>query len=491
MKASIVFSKKKATDEKGYLFIVYREKRKTPIKVSLNYTLTKDDFKKYWNPAFHGFTPNKKIDFKAINEKISEKILLNPFEPQKKEIKHFQFLEYLATRKELKTNHSTINTYNSAERMMVLFLQSEGYSDIEFSQIDNDMVKRLHNYCAKQGLQNSTIRFYCNVYSAIFNAAFENKVYVDDNPFSKNKPSVTKKQKTVLSDEDVLKLLEITPNQKYFYESRMFLFAMFGNGMRSSDMLLMKFGNIKRDYLEYFQQKTDEAMKVEYSDKVVVVLMDIFGLSGRRLRAEKESKIQIPTENGFNFIPYREARRKMLEKISFNEVDKDYQNYHGYQVKSTDTFSKTVIDELRRVQRNINVECKHIIYQYVSKQNKKELIFNGYMNTTVFADYDNKLALPMNEEQFKTYKSRYTGYNAKLKRLAQLYSLSVDNMTTHVARYTLTNVMLDMGMNTNDVRVVLGHASLNTTSQYVEKGFSFKKSSQMSDGFNTRYISRK
>jgi len=490
MKASILFSKKKATDEKGYLFVLYREGLQKK-KVSLDYSMTRDNFDFYWNPNFKQLTPNKKFDFTEVNERIKEKFNDNPFQKKKKVHKHYLFLEYLKTRKALKDNHSTINTYNSAERMFMLFLESDGLDDIEFEEIDNDFVKRLHNFCAQQGLQKSTIRFYCNVYSTIFNAAFENEVYIGKNPFSKGKPVAAVKPKTILSDDDVLTLLEIRPTEKYFYESRMFLFAMFGNGMRSSDMMLMKYEKIKPDFLEYYQQKTDEPMKVEYSEKVITVMMDILGLIGRKMKIEKDSKIHIQLKDKIEFIPYREARRKMLDKITFNEVDKDFENYHGYKLKSTDSFSKTIVDELRRVQRNINAECKKIIYQYVSKQNPKELVFNDFMKTDLFADYDNKFALPMNEEQFKKYKTLYTAYNAKLKRLAKLYKLSVENMTTHVARYTMTNVMLDMGMNTNDVRVVLGHKSLTTTGKYLETGYNFKKSSMLSDGFNNRYLERK
>lgn len=489
MTASILFSKKKKTDEKGYLFILYREGAQKK-KVSLEYSMTRDNFDLYWNPNFKQLTPNKKFDFTAVNIKIAERFSENPFEVKKKPKKHFTFLEYFRYRKNLKDNFSTINTYSSAERMLELYLESIGQSDIEFEEIDNDFPTNMHKFCAKEGLQNSTIRFYCQVYAAIFNAAFENEVYIGKNPFSKGKPLVSPKPKTILSDDDVLKILEIKSNQSYFLESRMFLFAMFGNGMRSSDMMLMKFGSIKREYLEYHQQKTEEPMKINYSEKVILVLMDIFGLMGKRVKIERDSKIQIQLKDKVEFIPYREARRMMLDRIAFNEVDKDYENYFGYKIKSTDLFSKTVIDELRRVQRNINAECKVIIYKYVIQQNPKDLVFAEFMKTDLFADYDNKFALVMNEDQFKTYKSRYTAYNAKLKRLAKIYKLGVENMTTHVARYTLTNILLDMGMNVNDIRVALGHKSLSTTGKYIAKGFNFKKSDVLSDEFSSRFVER-
>ena len=94
----------------------------------------------------------------------------------------------------------------------------------------------------------------------------------------------------------------------------------------------------------------------------------------------------------------------------------------------------------------------------------------------------------MNEEQFKTYKSRYTSYNAKLKRLSKHYRLSVEDITTHVSRFTFTNVLLEIaGINLNDIRIALGHTNLATTQKYIQTGFDFKKSDLVNSEINYKY----
>ena len=62
MKVSVVFSKKNKTDLKGYLFLTYVKRDRGIVekkKISLDYSLQKDQFDKYFNKSFNQFIPNK------------------------------------------------------------------------------------------------------------------------------------------------------------------------------------------------------------------------------------------------------------------------------------------------------------------------------------------------------------------------------------------------------------------------------------------------
>ena len=484
MKVSIVFSKKNKTDLKGYLFITYVKRDRGVVekkKVSLDYSLSKDDFDKYFNKSFNQFTPNRKIDFKDINAKIIEKMDFNPF-VLKVEKEHYKFLEYMENRKKLKNNYSTINTYDSSSNMFKKFLYDKHkIIDIDFHYIDGDFIIEMENYFSKEGLQFSTIRFYFNNFSTIFNNAIKNNVYVGKNPFNDHKIQVSPKPKKILSDDDVKKLINIKKGDLYFIESRMFLLSMFANGLRCSDMMLLKYEDIKNEYIEYFQIKTKIPMVVNYSVEVIFILLDLFDMPDTYNKLEQEMMIHKP-----EIIPYRLAKRRLLRKLKDNKVDEDYDLYYGFYLKPNDKESKIIIDELVRVEKDINLHCKRKINQYIKNKDKQSLLFKDFVKSDCFKNFDK--SKPMNEEQFKTYKSRYTSYNAKLKRLSKHYRLSVEDITTHVSRFTFTNILLEIaGINLNDIRIALGHTNLATTQKYIQTGFDFKKSDLVNSEINYKF----
>ena len=207
MKVSVVFSKKNKTDLKGYLFLTYVKRDRGIVekkKVSLDYSLSKEQFDKYFNKSFCQFIPNKKIDFDEINDRIIEKMKDNPF-IIKVEKQHYKFLEYMETRKKLKNNYSTINTYDSSSNMFKKFLLTKhSISDMDFHYIDGDFIIEMEKFFSNEGLQFSTIRFYFNNYSTIFNNAIKKNVYIGKNPFNDHKVQVSAKPKKILSDEDVM-----------------------------------------------------------------------------------------------------------------------------------------------------------------------------------------------------------------------------------------------------------------------------------------------
>jgi len=482
MKSSVLFSKKNRNDPKGYLFIIYREKNFKPRKVSLDYSITKVDYDNYFSKDFNQFKKNKKIDFDEINSKIRVKLDENPF-VIKKINKEYLFLEYLETRKLLKNNFSTINTYESSANMFRTFLEyKHKVTDVGFVDIDSDFVKEMQKYFINSGLQMSTIRFYVNNYSTVFNEAVNNDIYKGKNPFKENKVSVSSKPKKILTDRDIITLLDIKKDESYYLESRMFLFSLFTNGLRCSDMMLMKYRNIKKEYIEYYQLKTKVPIKVNYSDKVVFILMDLFGLLEHKTKFESQMRLNKP-----DFTPYLTAKRRMLKKMKYNRVDEDFVSHFGYMIKPNDEESKTIIEEIVRIEKNINIYCKNVIYNYTSKQDKDEFIFKDFVKSKCFNNYK-KSDIPMNKEQFDTYKSRFTSYNAKLKRMAKHYKLSIQDITTHVSRFTFTNMLLEIpGLNLNDIRIALGHSNLATTQKYIQTGFDFKKSDIVNSEINYKF----
>ena len=72
--------------------------------------------------------------------------------------------------------------------------------------------------------------------------------------------------------------------------------------------------------------------------------------------------------------------------------------------------------------------------------------------------------------------------------MAKHYKLSIQDITTHVSRFTFTNMLLEIpGLNLNDIRIALGHSNLATTQKYIQTGFDFKKSDIVNSEINYKF----
>ena len=65
----------------------------------------------------------------------------------------------------------------------------------------------------------------------------------------------------VLTKEDIEKLNNIHIGQRYFNERNVFLFSLYGQGLRVSDALFIKVENFKQSHLEIGMTKTKKIYK--------------------------------------------------------------------------------------------------------------------------------------------------------------------------------------------------------------------------------------
>ncbi|WP_191021092.1 phage integrase SAM-like domain-containing protein [Flavobacterium selenitireducens] len=487
VKASVIFSEKRKGDEKGYLHVLYRRGAERT-KVSLEFTLTREQFEDLYDKRFQRFIPTKKIDYKSINERIEVNLKRNPFDNKKTS---YTFLSYFEYKKSMLSNHSTINIHNTCLANLKIYLSSIGRKDIRFEDFDNDFILRMRSYFKQKGLQDSSLRLYLNTYSAIFNSAAKDNIYTQVNPFYGHKIKVIGKPKKILTEQDIKALQAIKPTDGYFIESRMFLFSFLGNGLRCSDMMLLKNSNFtNRNAIEYIQMKTGTSMKLNYNTQLVKVILDVIGMG------DLIEKLKQSYEGYFDNLTYNECIRKIyahigaegyldkLESDTLLSPDSPYEKYKGFVIKKSDEEIKNLIGYSYSLLREISVTARMKIVEYFKKQNPDELLFKDFIKSNIFNGYDKKQ--PFTKEQFDLYKSKFTSYNAKIKRMSKKYDLTLPNPTTHSARFTFTNILLTMdSINLNDIRIALSHTNLATTQKYLQTGFDFKKSDALNERLNS------
>jgi len=486
IKSSVIFSKKRKEDEFGYLHILYRRGTER-IKISLETTISKEHFDKFYEKGLQRFIPNKIFDWKQLNERIDFDLKRNPFENKKS---LHTFLSYFEYKKSMLSNQSTINIYNTCISNLKIYLSTIKMKDINFEDFNNDFILRMQKYYKDKRLQDSSIRLYFNTYSSIFNSASKDLIYIRLNPFTNLKIKVVGKPKKILTELDIKILKDIKPTDDYFIESRMFLFSFFGNGLRCSDMMLLKNKNFTNGKaIEYVQMKTGSHIKLTFNSELTKVILDVCGMGDAIDKLKK-------TFSGYlDNLTYNDAIKRIYTQIGGSYYDdyKDdtlllpdstYQKYKGYIVKKSDAELQNLIGYSHSLYREITGIAKMKLVNYFKKQDPNELIFKDFIKSDVFNDYDKELEF--NKEQFDTYKSKFTTYNAKLKRMAKKYDLSLTNLTTHSARFTFTNVLLSMDrMNLDDIRIALGHNNLATTQKYLQTGFDFKKSDALNERLNS------
>lgn len=487
VKASVIFSKKKKGDEQGYLHILYRRGEERA-KTSLEFTMTKELFDDLYEKRLQRFVPNKKFDWKALNEKIEKDLKRNPFEVKKTS---YTFLSYFEYKKSMLSNHSTINIYNTCLSNLKTYLSVIKLKEIRFEDFDNDFILRMKMYFKQKGLQDSSIRLYLNTYSSIFNSAAKDKIYTQVNPFVEHRVKVIGKPKKILTEDDIKALQNIRPSDEYFIESRMFLFSFLGNGLRCSDMMLLKNSNFtNKNAIEYIQMKTGTSMKLNYNTQLTKVILDVIGMG------DLIDKLKRTYEGYLDKLTYNECIKKIyahigtdgyldgLESDTLLKPDSPYEKYKGFVVKKSDNEIKNLIGYSYTMLREISTTARMRLVDYFKKQKPNELLFKDFIKSEVFTNYDKKQ--PFNKEQFDVYKSKFTSYNAKIKRMSKKYDLTLINPTTHSARFTFTNILLSMdSINLNDIRIALGHTNLATTQKYLQTGFDFKKSDALNERLNS------
>lgn len=418
MSATIILNKKHKDDNFGYVSILFvkEKKRKT---ISLKFKMFETDFIKCYDKSFKQFRKSNSFDRDYINNLINEFLKKDVFSEKRTE---YNFLTYFKSRQNLKKNLNTFNSYNCAYNTAETYLRKLNKEDIKLIDFDTDMVLEFKNYLKELELEQSTIKAYFNVYNTIFNNAIYSDVVIMKNPFKGIKIKTTPKKKIVLENNDIIKLLNIEPGEKYFYESRMFLLQFFMNGSRISDLLLLKFGEIKSKEILYTMLKTKNEIPVAMSPEIMKVFKDIFGI---------------------NHIQNPNAKHQM-----------PFSNYH--------------------------------LQTYLKRYKPNELVFKDFVQSEIYNDYDKKNNFTT--EQHKHFKVLIVRYNVRLKKLCKLYGLSETNVSSHNCRHTFTNLLLDMeNINVNDLRILLGHSSLNTTQNYIQTGFRNKKTQSVQTVFRKQF----
>ncbi|WP_264566192.1 site-specific integrase [Flavobacterium sp. N3904] len=529
MKANVILQKKNKNDEFGFLYILYSDGNKRK-KVSLKHKMLVAHFDKTFIKDMNNFSA-KLSGWKELNNKINTLIDDTAIFDIKEYTITTSYLTYFQKYIDKKlTKQNSKNNFNTSLKQFKTYLTSINKDDILFTDLTNTILNNYRTYLQKKGRTNTTIKTYLTAMMCVFNKAiddYDNKIFISDKDIFRNIKKGLKsdiKVKRVLTDTDISILkrikrteykyedrllydgmlddfgtrIELTNTQKetykeinnnvLFYVSRMFLFSLFSNGMRFSDMFLIRLENLTENTIEYTTLKNKKGMKILINVHINRVICDILGLENyhKRLKTERLK--------GYldNELTYKELQELIKNEIKYklDKTDTTLITYKGY--SHIDVSNKELvkwIDRIYLMSLEIDRRANILLHNEIKKMNKKDFLFKKFINADIFNDF--KKETGFTELQNKKYKTLMAKYDRQLTSIGKKYKLSHEKLSSHNARHSFTNIVLTMdNINLLDVSKLLGHSNLSTTQAYISSGFEFEKHKEINDEFSKRFVNR-
>ena len=436
-------------ENKGTLFIRFFDGHGNKKLISLKFKMFKTDFEKSYNKEFLLFSRNQNFNHTEINNKIKEYENFNPF-LQTYTGTNLTLTEYF--------NRDILNTAKQSTKntnKYVLNSLKEFRKVIYFEDLNRDFMGAYKNYLHQKRttkpIKNSTIKKYITVLKTICNKAKRDGYKINESTFDIKISKDERINNKVLTKEDIDILYNIEKGQKYFVEKNLFLFSIYAQGLRVSDSLFIKIENFKQSHIEIGMTKTKNNLQIQYSDKILDILMEVFDVPNpiKKFKAQN-AKIYVRQQTEETLLDRYSndtKKKRLVQKEVLNSLLKN--KYQEFKVK------ENILKTIRENHKPNEFVFKGLLNEYYCKNSNK-----------VEIDYD----------AWKSSQNAVKGFNQRLKIMSKLYKLSIgDNISSHSARYTFVNLLLEKNTNIYLISKALGHSNLGITERYIKRNFGAEK----------------
>lgn len=141
--------------------------------------------------------------------------------------------------------------------------------DITFSDINTAKITEYEDYLRDDlGNSTNTICMKHECLRALFNTAIQTKDYSGRNPYDSYKVKEEKVLPVFLTEEEVKRVMEWQPLTKRLDEIKQMFIFQINTGLRYSDLMELKHGNIINDsYITLIQNKTGEIVTIPLTEQ--------------------------------------------------------------------------------------------------------------------------------------------------------------------------------------------------------------------------------
>ncbi|WP_394777012.1 tyrosine-type recombinase/integrase [Flavobacterium sp.] len=488
--------KKYSADNFGILQIRRTENRKSTYS-SLGITMKVKDLLK------NGSVSSTHSNHKELNKKIEEKILElkridSPDEViienvSNEKVSFIEFfksqLDYFDKRNEIGSYKAHLTSYTH----LLNFLEKTNRKGLLFSDLTSSVMRDFETYLKEQKISINTCIKYIKKIKNVFNKAVElDKFVPGKNPFLSVNRKTAPVDKKTLGKRDIEILLKVPIEEKdpLYNCKNYFIFQIFAQGIRVSDLMTLRWGNLTSGDIIFYQFKTKTPHKIPLNFIILLRLTDYF-LTGKKILNKKFS-FNIGNV-GYNFN-YKEVE-KHYEKLRKENISQFI--FLSSSIKPEDKQKLIELEDLLNQWLEVINEIKHslktaLIIEIVSyaKLNSNKFIF-PILDNKIFEDVKfNSEKNTLSKYQYNQLSSKTAYYNKQLKKLQKKCELDV-TFTSHLARHSYTSLMIET--TNKDIYTIsksLGHSNIATTEHYVNEFLSDRiqdSNDSMNGGFLTIY----
>ena len=204
--------------------------------------------------------------------------LITSFEIKRRMLENIgkSFFEYAEKKINSRKEKGEIGSYKKYNAVISSIREFIGEkNDIAFEEIDTNFLERYRTHLINDGKKQTTIHGYMSKIRTLFNdAVYDRVLQLTNSPFPGYKLRQGKPLKDRLNLEEIVKIeeLDLPEGSLIWNVCNAFLFSFYNAGIRISDILLMKWDNIKDDRLVYTMFKTNKVHSLKLKEKPVAIL---------------------------------------------------------------------------------------------------------------------------------------------------------------------------------------------------------------------------
>ena len=438
-------------------------------------------------------------------------------------------------------NHGTKLKHQGVQNKLIKYLNSIDKSDLRFSELTPTFIRNLQGYFRTAAdpaqLKPNQVTHYLKIIKSIVNLKIQEEPYLYTiHPFISIKMDFNADviKRTILLDDDIYLLINgKLENKQVDLHRDMLLFEIFAAGMRVSDLMLLRWNNIKSNHkskeakIEYKMFKTGKTMSIPLTVQLCFILHKImeYKLFGEDLIAKDGGQIDTLYNTGFQplfkdyfntnngndrhftaFEMEAELRKQCIEITKANPNTEQFFGsvynekegivyYKGYAFKKEkETIIKEVINYIDKIKVDLErwfiLNSSHTIRDFIEENQCHNNFVFPHLNNELFENIgDDNDFDRITEFQYKKLNSAEVAFNTQLKSVGKRLGIK-HNLSSHVGRHTFTQLMLNDDIQTHLITQALGHKNIAATIAYTKDKFNADKNdaviNQIANNINNR-----
>jgi site-specific recombinase XerD len=367
------------------------------------------------------------------------------------QIKHHQDLN----------KHGTAKSYITCYRHLLSFWGAEDLSHIPAISLKPLFVRDFETYLINKGLNEGSSKKYVAIFRTIYEKGKINGLFQETiDPFIAFKVKRNSPTPEFLDKREVEILMgaDLSDDPRLEKLRRQFLFQLFAQGLRISDLMTLRWGNYhpSSGELRFKQFKTKRP-------HVVILHKYSWRLLGQEIPGGISDILQNKISGKIDGSPfemtYDDWVKKYVEysKMRFQEIIEGNQKA----IEELTVFKNELNDKLIALNVLISLKVKDFAH------NNPSLFIFDILPNKDFKDFDFNLGRGLPIQLYRIMSSKSVLYNRGLKMLQHKIGIT-KCLSSHIMRATYASLMIDQTKeDIFSISSLLGHSKVGTTQGYI------------------------